>query len=62
MTYEPMNGSVGRARTLARIKRERKAQAIAEGVDVTDRKALREWNDRRFNAMCDRIIGGHDVR
>jgi len=40
-----MNGAKGRARTLARIRRERLAEARAAGIDTTDRRALGAYLD-----------------
>ncbi len=47
----PMNGAKGRARTLSRIRRERKAEAAAMGIDTTDRKAFAAWDAERFKAL-----------
>ncbi len=41
----PMNGTVGRAKTLARIRREGVARAARAGVDTTDRAAVRRFTD-----------------
>lgn len=50
-----MNGRVGRAKTLRSLRRDQIAQAKAAGVDVTDRKAVKAYQDAQFRALCDRI-------
>jgi hypothetical protein len=58
-----MNGSKGRAKEMARIKRGIDRDAAAAGIDVSDRSAVRRWHDDRTVAMCERIQrnSGKDV-
>jgi len=49
--YNPMNGAKGRARTLAKIRRERVSRAKAAGVDTTDRNAMKAFRDREFDEL-----------
>ena len=46
-----MNGKVGRAKVLKRIRKEREAEAIKAGVDVSDRAAFRAWDNARSEAF-----------
>lgn len=50
-----MNGRKGRARILTRIKRERLREAAADGVDITDRQAVRAYQERKSLETYDRI-------
>ncbi len=43
----PMNGAVGRARTMAGIRRTRVAEAAAAGIDTADRRALTAYLEAR---------------
>lgn len=51
-----MNGRVGRARELARIKRNRLREAAAAGVDVSDRAAVEQFHNAEWNKMIDRVF------
>lgn len=56
ITPVAMNGSKGRARTLAAIKREIKRDAAAAGVDVTDPHAVMAWHEARMREIYAHII------
>ncbi len=51
----PMNGDIGRAKTLMRIRREREAEATEAGVDVSDRAAFRDWDNARSAEFWTRL-------
>lgn len=46
-----INGSIGRARKLRAIRRERTAEAAAMGIDTSDRAAMAAWERERFNSL-----------
>jgi hypothetical protein len=46
-----INGRVGRAKVMARIRREREAEARAMGVDPKNRAAFRAWEQARSAAF-----------
>jgi hypothetical protein len=48
-----MNGKVGRATQMAKIRRMRAAEARSDGVDPADRKAMNEWNNKRIWRLYD---------
>jgi len=50
-----MNGRKGRAKELRRIRRRMEREALAAGVDITDRAALSKWEGERFRATYERI-------
>lgn len=50
-----MNGRIGRAKEMARIKRRMEIQAKAAGVDITDRVAMRRWQAERSAELHERI-------
>ena len=50
-----MNGSKGRAKTLAAIRRRRDREAAAAGIDVSDRAAVRKFFDAKLVEIHRRI-------
>lgn len=56
------NGNVGRARELARIRREAVARAIASGVDHTDRRAFSEWREAERAEFYATLCSGRSRR
>lgn len=48
-----INGSKGRARYFARIKRELTAEAQSMGVDTQDRAAFHRWRHQRSVTFLD---------
>ena len=46
-----MNGKVGRAKELSRIRNSRMARAKAAGVDTTDRAAMKAFKDQEFRNL-----------
>lgn len=50
-----MNGRIGRAKELARIRRQRTAEAKAAGIDVTDRRALADWQREQMLLFHERV-------
>jgi hypothetical protein len=51
-----MNGSIGRARQLAKIKRERRREAAEDGVNIADPVAYAAWEKERFNSLVSRLM------
>lgn len=59
-----MNGRIGRAKVLRKIKRDtERAAAAAAGVDVSDRAALKQWKAKRWQETYERIMrnSGKDI-
>ena len=50
-----MNGRIGRAREMARIRRDREAAAREAGIDVSDRTAVARFHDEKMRTMWDEI-------
>lgn len=50
-----MNGAKGRAKTLVKIKRKRLKEAKAAGIDVSDRRAVKAYQDAKFKEMVARL-------
>lgn len=57
-----MNGSVGRAKELKRIRLQDERDARADGVDPTDRAAFSAWKDAKFAAFYDRLAAESAAR
>jgi hypothetical protein len=58
-----MNGRIGRARELRRIRKERHAEYLAAGIDPNDRNATHAFRMARLQEIADdvqaRSKGGH---